>query len=82
MPPTDKRDKYPPLTKDQIGLIRAWIDQGAKSVSAARPVPGRDSFDLCEGIAPLIFGPTFVLALIVVLILEAKLSDGERGRQA
>ena len=30
MPPTDKRDKYPPLTKDQIGLIRAWIDQGAK----------------------------------------------------
>jgi len=30
MPPTDKRDKYPQLTKDQIGLIRAWIDQGAK----------------------------------------------------
>jgi len=30
MPPTDKRDKYPPLTKEQIGLIRAWIDQGAK----------------------------------------------------
>ena len=30
MPPTDKRDKYPKLTKDQVGLIRAWIDQGAK----------------------------------------------------
>lgn len=30
MPPIDNRDKYPPLTKDQIGLIRAWIDQGAK----------------------------------------------------
>lgn len=30
MPPVDKRDKYPPLSKDQIGLIRAWIDQGAK----------------------------------------------------
>ncbi|MEW6306485.1 MAG: c-type cytochrome domain-containing protein [Verrucomicrobiota bacterium] len=30
MPPTDKRDKYPALTKDQIGLIRAWIDAGAK----------------------------------------------------
>jgi hypothetical protein len=30
MPPTEKRDKYPALTKDQIGLIRAWIDQGAK----------------------------------------------------
>lgn len=30
MPPTDKRDKFPALTKDQIGLLRAWIDQGAK----------------------------------------------------
>jgi mono/diheme cytochrome c family protein len=30
MPPTDKRDKYPALTKEQIGLVRAWIDQGAK----------------------------------------------------
>ncbi len=30
MPPTEKRDKFQPLTKEQIGLIRAWIDQGAK----------------------------------------------------
>ncbi len=30
MPPKDKREKYPALTKDQIGLVRAWIDQGAK----------------------------------------------------
>ncbi|MGV3755450.1 MAG: c-type cytochrome domain-containing protein, partial [Verrucomicrobiota bacterium] len=30
MPPTDKREKYPALTKDQIALLRAWIDQGAK----------------------------------------------------
>lgn len=30
MPPTDKRDKYPPLNKEQIGILRAWIDQGAK----------------------------------------------------
>ena len=30
MPPTDKRDKYPALTKEQIGLIRAWIDLGAR----------------------------------------------------
>lgn len=30
MPPLDKRDKYPQLTKEQIGLLRAWIDQGAK----------------------------------------------------
>ncbi len=27
MPPTDKGD---PLSKAQVGLIRAWIDQGAK----------------------------------------------------
>lgn len=30
MPPLDKREKYPPLTKEQIGILRAWIDQGAK----------------------------------------------------
>ena len=30
MPPLDKREKYPAFTKDQIALIRAWIDQGAK----------------------------------------------------
>lgn len=30
MPPKDKRDKFPALTKEQIGLLRAWIDQGAK----------------------------------------------------
>jgi hypothetical protein len=30
MPPTDKRDKYPKMTPEQIGLLRAWIDQGAK----------------------------------------------------
>lgn len=27
MPPEDKGD---PLTKEQVGLVRAWIDQGAK----------------------------------------------------
>jgi hypothetical protein len=30
MPPPKNRGHIPPLTKDQIGLIRAWIDQGAK----------------------------------------------------
>ena len=30
MPPLEKRDKYPAWTKDQIALVRAWIDQGAK----------------------------------------------------
>jgi hypothetical protein len=30
MPPVDKRDKFPGLTKQQVGVLRAWIDQGAK----------------------------------------------------
>jgi mono/diheme cytochrome c family protein len=30
MPPPDNKDKIPPLTPEQIGTIRAWIDQGAK----------------------------------------------------
>jgi hypothetical protein len=30
MPPPRNKAKIPPLTKDEIGLIRAWIDQGAK----------------------------------------------------
>jgi hypothetical protein len=30
MPPLDQRKDFPALTKDQIALLRAWIDQGAK----------------------------------------------------
>jgi hypothetical protein len=30
MPPPDNKDKIPALTKEQVGVIRAWIDQGAK----------------------------------------------------
>ena len=30
MPPPDNKAKIPPLTAAQVGLIRAWIDQGAK----------------------------------------------------
>ncbi len=30
MPPPNNKEKILPLTKEQIGLIRAWIDQGAK----------------------------------------------------
>lgn len=29
MPPVDKREKYPKFTPEQIGLVRAWVDQGA-----------------------------------------------------
>src|ERR1043166_5816493 len=31
MPPPDNKAKIPPLTPEQIGLIRAWIDQGART---------------------------------------------------
>jgi mono/diheme cytochrome c family protein len=30
MPPPKNKANIPPLTKEQIGLIRAWVDQGAK----------------------------------------------------
>ena len=30
MPPPQEQSKVAPLTKEQIGLLRAWIDQGAK----------------------------------------------------
>ena len=30
MPPKNNKEKIAPLTKDEVGLIRAWIDQGAK----------------------------------------------------
>ena len=30
MPPKDNKANIPPLTPVQVGLIRAWIDQGAK----------------------------------------------------
>lgn len=30
MPPPDNKAKIPQLTTEEIGLIRAWIDQGAK----------------------------------------------------
>lgn len=29
MPPVDKQDRYPKFTKEQVSLVRAWIDQGA-----------------------------------------------------
>jgi mono/diheme cytochrome c family protein len=30
MPPKDNKAKIPQLTKEEIGLVRAWIEQGAK----------------------------------------------------
>jgi len=30
MPPKMKRDRFPGLSKDEVALVRAWIDQGAQ----------------------------------------------------
>src|SRR5688572_1745451 len=30
MPPKDNKQKIAPLTKAEVGLVRAWIEQGAK----------------------------------------------------
>ena len=38
MPPKDKKDAKP-LTPDELGLIRAWIDDGAKDDSAENEEP-------------------------------------------
>ena len=29
MPPLPKRDKFAAFTKDEVALVRAWIEQGA-----------------------------------------------------
>src|SRR5262249_44743222 len=37
MPPTPKRDKYPALTREELELLRAWIEQGAAWPTDAAP---------------------------------------------
>ena len=36
-PPSDKPGQSEPLTKEQIGILRAWIDQGAEWVEGSDP---------------------------------------------
>ncbi|HUS37400.1 MAG TPA: ankyrin repeat domain-containing protein [Verrucomicrobiae bacterium] len=47
MPPIEKRKKFAALTPDEIGILRAWIDQGAKwpdgvKIVAAAQVADKD----------------------------------------
>ena len=39
MPPRDNKVGATPLTPDQLGLLRLWIDQGAKGKVESRPGP-------------------------------------------
>jgi ankyrin repeat protein/mono/diheme cytochrome c family protein len=39
MPPLNARGKYPALSDEEIALLRAWIDQGAKWSSVANESP-------------------------------------------
>ena len=39
MPPRDNKVGALPLTPDQLGLIRLWIDQGAAGAPESRPAP-------------------------------------------
>ncbi len=44
MPPKAQRSRFPALRRDEVTLLRAWIDQGAewpKDVSLAPPKAGR-----------------------------------------
>ena len=36
MPPLSKRTKYPSLTRDEVALVKAWIDEGLRW-DTARP---------------------------------------------
>ena len=38
MPPVDKKDAKP-LTPEELGLLKLWIDAGAKDDSAEQPEP-------------------------------------------
>ena len=56
MPPPDNDVKAKPLTPQELGLIKLWIDQGAKGEARARRAPDRlaaaaagDQPDLCRG---------------------------------
>jgi WD40 repeat protein len=40
MPPKEKKD-LPPLTSDELGLLKLWIDAGAKDDSDSAPTPAK-----------------------------------------
>ena len=45
-PPSDKPGQSEPLTREQIGILRAWIDQGAVWPAGTVDVPRELTFDM------------------------------------
>lgn len=54
MPPKDKKD-FPPLTPEELGLLKGWIDAGAKDDSDVSPVPAKPAVlgTLPPGVHPI-----------------------------
>src|ERR1051325_11358198 len=50
MPPSGKGD---PLTREQVGLLRAWIDQGAKYSAASATARRSASFTLTSAVSAI-----------------------------
>ena len=54
MPPFDKKDAQP-LTSDELGLLKLWIDAGAKDDSAEAPAPASITLgDLPGSLRPIL----------------------------
>ena len=72
MPPADKKDQ-PPLTPEELGLVKLWIDAGAKDDSAEQPAPASLTLgELPNGVRPIV---------AVDLTADGKLVAAGRGNR-
>jgi WD40 repeat protein len=54
MPPKEKKDAKP-LTPDELGLLKLWIDSGTKDDSAGQPTPSPITLgELPSGVRPIV----------------------------
>ncbi len=52
MPPVEKKD-HPPLTPEELGLLQAWIDTGARDDTSSAPAPTITLGALPVGVHPV-----------------------------